>query len=195
MMTARKNKGDYTDQRWKPSTTQHTYEFADIPAIVYHGTDAKGRQWAMGYHGRAGKPDFYNSFRTIESMNAHIKGWLSGLRQHKQRQESERAERKEFKHGLRPGMILHGSWGYDQTNCEYFKVIEVKGKSVIVVEIGHKTVEGSQGFMSEQVAPDPDNVIGKPIKKLVLPGNRLSFDHFSLSLCGADSEYYSSWYA
>ena len=63
--------------------------------------------------------------------------------------------------------IFYASWGYDQTNIDFVKVIDISktGKTVKAVSIGQKMIEGSQGFMSEKVAPDPDNIISKePVK-------------------------------
>jgi len=59
--------------------------------------------------------------------------------------------------------IFYGSWGYEQTNIDFVKVIEISktGKTVKAVSIGQKMIEGSQGFMSEKVAPDPDHIISK----------------------------------
>lgn len=67
------------------------------------------------------------------------------------------------------GKILVDSWGYDQTNIDYAKVLSISpsGKSAMVVNIGQKFVEGSEGFMSESVLPNPDSVRGEPYRVLL----------------------------
>lgn len=62
---------------------------------------------------------------------------------------------------IKVGDIFHTHWGYDQTNLEYFKVVGFtkSGKSARVIQIGRKTVEGSEGFMSESCVPDPDHIV------------------------------------
>ncbi len=57
------------------------------------------------------------------------------------------------------GDLFHTHWGYDQTNTEFYKVVGFtkSGKSAIVREIGLRVKEGSEGFMSDQVMPDPDH--------------------------------------
>ena len=67
------------------------------------------------------------------------------------------------------GSILVDSWGYDQTNIDYYKVVSVSpsGKSVMVVKVGQKMVEGSEGFMSESVLPNPESVFGDPFRALL----------------------------
>jgi hypothetical protein len=54
------------------------------------------------------------------------------------------------------GHILSASWGYDQTNIDYYKVIRKTATMVEVRAIGQKHVE-SASSMSEYVMPDPDN--------------------------------------
>lgn len=59
------------------------------------------------------------------------------------------------------GDLFYTSWGYDQTNTEHFKVIKISpsGKTCEVVQVGTRSVPGTQGFMSDQVKPDPDVLI------------------------------------
>jgi len=57
------------------------------------------------------------------------------------------------------GDILHHSWGYDQTNCDFYQVVEVKKASVVLRKIGAKRVDGSEGFMSESLMPEKDAFI------------------------------------
>jgi len=54
------------------------------------------------------------------------------------------------------GHILCASWGYDQTNIDYYKVIRKTAAMVELRAIGQKFVEASSS-MSEYVMPDPDN--------------------------------------
>lgn len=58
--------------------------------------------------------------------------------------------------------IFYASWGYEQTNIDFVKVIGISasGKTVKAVSIGAKTIKQLTD-MSETVAPDPDHVISK----------------------------------
>jgi hypothetical protein len=68
-----------------------------------------------------------------------------------------RAEAKaQFKNPYTVGDILHHSWGYDQTNCDFYQVVEVKAASVVLRKISGRTVPGSEGFMSESLMPVKD---------------------------------------
>jgi hypothetical protein len=50
------------------------------------------------------------------------------------------------------GDILYSSWGYDQTNIEFFKVVKVSEFSVWIQEVGSKIVEVT-GWAHEKVVP------------------------------------------
>lgn len=63
--------------------------------------------------------------------------------------------------------IFERSWGYDQTNVDFYKVVEITktGKSAKVVKIGQKIVKQT-GDMSELVEPDPDRIISEQARTL-----------------------------
>lgn len=50
------------------------------------------------------------------------------------------------------GDILYSSWGYDQTNIDFYKVVKVSGFSVWIQELGKKIVEIT-GWAHERVVP------------------------------------------
>lgn len=64
-----------------------------------------------------------------------------------------------YSDGADVGDILVSVWGYDQTNVDYYRVERRTKASVWIVRIGQRLVEGSEGFMSERVMPDPTNVL------------------------------------
>lgn len=59
--------------------------------------------------------------------------------------------------GVNVGDIFYTSWGYDQTNVNYYKVIRVTAKSAEVVPIGSHIVE-AHGPGGNQIEPNPDYV-------------------------------------
>ena len=67
------------------------------------------------------------------------------------------------------GDIFERSWGYDQTNVNFVKVVKVtpSGKSAYVVPIGSKSVE-SMSSMSGTVIADPDHLTNPDEKPRIL---------------------------
>ena len=80
--------------------------------------------------------------------------------------ELKRKAREQFQNPYKEGDILHHAWGYDQTNCDFYQVVEVKKASVVLRKIGAETVPGSEGFMSESLMPVKDVFIDKGCQSL-----------------------------
>ena len=57
-------------------------------------------------------------------------------------------------HDFNVGDILVSSWGYDQTNVQWYQVVGVTSKSVKIREIKGKVLE--TGFMSGEASPIPN---------------------------------------
>ena len=93
---------------------------------------------------------------TIDWSNTQYKAW--------QYMHQRITEEENKNDSVKLGDVFHTSWGYDQTNTEFFKVIEISktGKTCKVVEIApvsigdeHKNARN----MSDSVIPDPDTII------------------------------------
>jgi len=78
------------------------------------------------------------------------------------------------------GDIYVCSWGYDQTNIDYYKVTNVKNKTVNLVSIGQK--RNYTGPMQGECVPDP-SVVGNKIytKRMIPNGDSVSFKMTSYS--------------
>ena len=62
------------------------------------------------------------------------------------------------------GDVFHSSWGYDQTNTEYYKIVEISktGKTAKVVQVAAVEIgeaKKNARNMSESIVADPDTVI------------------------------------
>lgn len=62
------------------------------------------------------------------------------------------------------GDVFHSSWGYDQTNTEYYKIVEISktGKTCKVVQVGSVSIgdkKENDKAMCESIVADPDKVI------------------------------------
>lgn len=115
---------------------------------------------------------------------------------------------KTITHDAKIGDIFRMSWGYDQTNVDYFQVVGLTPKGVVVREIDHEKVEGTEGFMCSKVRPVPnkfstltmwvkDNVKGL-VRKVGQSGGNL-YISFGKRYCASrvrpDETTYNSWYA
>ena len=107
------------------------------------------------------------------------------------------------KFGIKVGDILEDSWGYEQTNVDFYLVTKIISACKIeIVELGHIQVE-TESSMSGYVMPDTDRRIGDPVQKIV---SQSSYEkqtgswhvkiNSSVSLTAWDGRpcFQSSWY-
>lgn len=149
--------------RWQPTgTTEHIYP--ELDAVIYT-TDEK-KPWALAYIGRATKPRFNYTFPTIKRRDEYVAEWLqSQQRQHEQNKiaAAKLAEfKKTFKNPYSIGDILYNSWGWEQTNIDFYQVIELKSRALIVREINQDRVYSHS--MAGDTSPVPDAFVSDPQK-------------------------------
>jgi hypothetical protein len=88
---------------------------------------------------------------------------------------------------LTVGTILYVSWGYDQTNIDFYQIIRVLKKSVEIRPIGAKSEQ--TGFMSGKKMPSPGDFIGS---KTLLKRSRSMDPGYLSDWNGRPTSY--SWY-
>ncbi len=123
--------------------------FDNVNAVVYTREIANAF-YAIGYSGKRGKHDFHYKFKNNENMQKYISEWVARLEEIKSYkgkvQEEKKIKRANFKHELKVGDILYTSWGYDQTNIDFYQIVELIGKSTAKIrQIGEKIVGNEQG--------------------------------------------------
>jgi hypothetical protein len=179
---------------------------------VWLYTDSRTNQpYAIAFHGRCQKPDWNFRFANEAARDKKIEDWLAGLESWSESKKERRATNSQPT-SLEIGDILHGSWGYDQTQCDYFQVVGKKGKrGVYVRKIAAKTVEGSQGYMSDSRLPVKDSFLNSITTFHIATGDTIRYDpgeyyerdypgsgekdrHYSASKWDG-SPNYCSWYA
>lgn len=192
---------DRIKSRWIPGgSTKITPKGIDAVAYVLN-RNRNGKIQAVGYIGKAGKPAFNYTFRDVNQLSKYISEWRNGLLQVAKYKAERKAAKKDFAPTLAVGDILRSSWGYDQTNIDYYEVTKVLGKYVEIRELSQESKE--TGFMSGQCIPTPGNFIGKPMRKKVQQGNSVKIESYAYAypveykmIAGAkiyDSSYWSSY--
>jgi hypothetical protein len=129
----------------------------DHDAAVYEYM-IDGNPCAIAFHGKAQKPDWHYQFVNIEQRDRRIKDLVDGRRAHAERKAKRAAEQKK-PHGLKVGDILVSSWGYDQTNVNWYEVVGVKGASINIQPVSSTVTESGEGY--DHVAPVPGETYGR----------------------------------
>jgi hypothetical protein len=77
---------------------------------------------------------------------------------------------------IEKGTIIYNSWGYDQTNIDWYLVTDATDKSCVIQQIGGNYYEDNNISMCGNTVPNTNIFIGAPIRKRINKWGRLSFE-------------------
>jgi hypothetical protein len=177
--------------RWIPKDST-AIERPDIPAVVY----VYGKWCAIGYGGKRNNHDWSYRFLSEQQMRDYIANYFRNLEGHNQMMAERKAKQVTYRHDYKVGDILNGSWGYDQTNQEFYQVVRVvSDKTIAVRKIAHTLTSMTQS-MAGYVAPIKDQFSGPEMVRRVGPDGSINGDARYISASRWDGrDCYESWYA
>lgn len=148
---------------------------------------------AQAFTGKQSKPTWHLRFQTEERMMAKIEELEKSLIGWEKMKEERKQQRKTEKASVQVGDILYNSWGWEQTNIDFYQVVEVKGGQFTIQEIAASRVEGSMMShgMADEVVPVKDQFISED--KIVKRGFNMECGFLSRTEVG--KSHYRSWYA
>lgn len=157
-------------------------------------------QVAIFFGGKRTKPDCHYKYKTIERMDEAIATYINDRREVLTYKEEQKRLRKiqqeELAGKIEVGDVFCYSWGYEQTNVNFYQVTEKKtAKTMKVREISYNSVEECS-WGSDYVVPVKDSFINE--KEDTVRVN--TYGGFKRS-CGSASKtnfndkHYRSWYA
>jgi hypothetical protein len=195
-------KSEINPNRMVPSFCNGHREDSTVKYEVFYTVAAvNGYFFAIGYGGKRTKHDFYIRFNSEDKMRSYINDQFEFVKSTFEAKAEKKAKEKVDNDNIivNVGDIFCHSWGYDQTNVDFYQVIEVKGKTATIKRIHGKHVNGSDGFMSCQVSPDKDNFTNDdPMQKRIkCYGSKAYFStkYGSMQSTTETSKHYMSWYA
>lgn len=133
-------------------------------------------------------------YSSLERRNEAISEQKARADEHVKYDEERKAEKKAYVHEMKIDDILSASWGYDQTNIDFYQVVGFSGKkSVLIREIGAKLVEAT-GMDQGILEAIPNSFTNKdPMRKLVQRGGYVSIDSVRSASKSSGKEW-CSWY-
>lgn len=148
------------------------------PVVLFLFTSRRGDPCVFGFIGKSGKPAAHYRFGNEAKRHAWVERFLADqavahaaheARKSKQRQDNVRK--------LAVGDVLRSSWGYDQTNVDYYEVVALVGKAYVDIR---KIAAESLGTNHDQgvCIPCPGNYLGEPMRKLA-QGDRVRIYSFA----------------
>ena len=154
---------------------------------------------AQMFHGRAKKPSWRYRFRNTEHMQSYINKAVENaeavLKSRAERKAQIKANAEELRAAVKVGSIFCYSWGYEQTNINFYQVIEIKGKSTLIIrEIAKESVKQT-GWASDEVVPAVNQFVGAPETVRLNQFGGINRGHGSASLTEPKQKHHRSWYA
>ena len=154
--------------------TREVYRPNGVPPIivdpelgieVYAWSDDRAH-YAKIFSGKRAKPDVYYRYNLTDkgllARNMCIEDRVDAVRRHAAEKKAKLAAKKIWRHGVVVGDIFRASWGYDQTNIDYYQVTALIGEHFVEVrKIGaHRE---SNGLMLQGVSvPVPGKFLTEP---------------------------------
>jgi hypothetical protein len=173
--------------------TQYTPDLPGYNSDLFACYVDLAKNAAIFYTGKRKDHTWFFRFPNVDSMKKKINETISNIMSWEDRKAVRKAERKNATAGVTVGQIYAYSWGWEQTNVDFFQVIAVKGKTFTIREIrGRQTDRSTGNSMAGYVSPVRDAFLSnsEPIIK-----RSFSMDHGSLDLTTDDAQHYMSWYA
>lgn len=159
-------KANITDLKQYPTDTELGLE-------IWTYTNSKGFPAGIAFWGKSNKPLWNYSYRNQGELDRKIQETINSRKSHVDRVQQKRQERTQFRHTLKEGDILYSSWGYDQTQCDYYQVVTIGEKSVKVRRIANKAVD------NDYVVAIPNHFTGPEMTKIVKPGNVINIASYA----------------
>ena len=129
---------------------------------------AGNRPCAKAYVGKADKYVFNMSFANETTRERHVRSFI-GAQIARLAAKAETAARRTAPNLLCKGDILSASYGWEQTNIDFFEVLDVSGQYATICKIAAVSEETSS--MIGKCRPLPGQPTGEPMRKLVQWGD------------------------
>ena len=124
----------------------------------------------------------------IEQYNIQISS-----KERKQAEKIANKERvkKDFQ-DVKVGDIFLCSWGYEQTNVDFYKLIELKGTKGVFQQIGYNHVRETS-WCSADVEIDETQIIGEPFVKMLKGASFKKYSFAYAHKVNKNQTFYTSW--
>lgn len=187
-------------KRTNESNKHYEDKTGKLAVNVYKENLQNGKVIIAMFVGKALKPKYYYSFKNemdaARFLKIHVEYELNNINDRIDRKAKEKELKKNYKTSLKVGDIMHGSWGYDMTINEFYQIVEIKNRTVILREIGME--RKAAGYDYEDVRPSANSFIGEPIKRILQvyfyndkPNEYIKLnDVCNLYLCEDTNRYY-----
>lgn len=153
-------------------------EVANLKILTYYVED-KDQMYLTIFRGRKQSPIHNSPYQDLEKLQSDRlkiqKHYIEWQEAKEARKAEQKAKASEGADQVKVGDIFVRSWGYDQTQIDYYLVTEKLSKWYVnLVPIASETVPGSEGINHDKVMPCKDLPTGQPERRKITDGNTVS---------------------
>lgn len=176
-------------------------EYKDIKTVIGTGYNTEGRPKAVAFTGTRGKPDFYYNFETEQQREEYINQFIEKQKNKLQRKQEMQAKKQAPALAEIPfkiGDIIYNSWGWEQTNIDFYEITRVTKASVFIRPIQGEYTDEGYSNMSGFLKPIKGKYTGREQRKAIQWHNGnpyIKFEFGGYSKYQEGEEIYCSWYA
>lgn len=147
----------FKPERYIPDDSAvQSFPAAGIVAYIY--PIRRGRHGLMVYKGRQSRAALHCSYESEEALAWALHGYADAQASREAAKATARLAQATTTHGLAVGDVVTQSWGYEQTNVNFFQVVRVVSpRTVEVLAISAADAgKADPCAMSGYVVPAPD---------------------------------------
>lgn len=139
------------------------------------------------------KPFYFKAHETLEKLNSFLADHKIRVQDIVEKENQRKESIKKQQDTIQKGSILYASWGYEQTNINFYLVIERRKSTLVLQEIGQKRIYEHQD--SGTCTPDTSFLKGEPFERRLTKyaGVKIN-DVYDASIYQGEKLYWSSYY-
>lgn len=125
-------------------------------AIAYTW-EKNGKVYAAMWAGKRAKADAHYRYTTEQRRADAISRYFEANKSELEDKAATKAKRKAYSHTLKVGDFLDSSWGYDQTNIDFYQVVEVISDKTVKIRGVKQSLEDTGYRGQDRVRPVKDS--------------------------------------
>lgn len=117
------------------------------------------------WEGARKRPTYYYRFKTEQERDKWVRRQKEAITRRDEEAKAYQRKKQKENEALKVGQIMYDSWGWEQTNIDWYMIVRKTGSSVWLQQIGANVTE--TGFMSGNSTPNTDKTIGEPFMRRI----------------------------
>jgi hypothetical protein len=116
---------------------------------------------------RGYKPETHYNFRTEEQRADYLADQKKSIQRRHDESQRMLQQCNEEKKDFEVNKILVSSWGYEQTNIDFYIILERKNDFITIQKIGENRIPSDKWCDRGTTTPNKDILIGEPFRKKI----------------------------